>query len=91
VCASAQRRASADTEIRAEVPNTIEELLARYPEIRAVAFNGSTARRLFDRHFTRHPERIHLALPSTSPAHARVGFAEKLVLWTPLRDVLLSQ
>jgi double-stranded uracil-DNA glycosylase len=90
VCASAQRRASADTAIRGEVPNAIDELLARHPEIRAVAFNGSTARRLFDRHFTRQPGRLYLALPSTSPAHARLGFADKLARWTPLRDALLA-
>jgi hypoxanthine-DNA glycosylase len=90
VCASAQRRASADTDIRAEVPNAIDDLLRRYPLIRAVAFNGGTARRLYDRHFERHPERLYLALPSTSPAHARLGFAEKLAQWVPLRDALLA-
>jgi hypoxanthine-DNA glycosylase len=90
VCASAQRRASADTDIRAEVPNAIDELLRRYPQIRAVAFNGGTARRLYDRHFARHPQRLYLALPSTSPAHARLGFADKLARWTPLREALFA-
>jgi double-stranded uracil-DNA glycosylase len=88
VCASAHRRASADTTIRAEVPNTIDALLDRYPTIGAVAFNGSGARRLHDRHFARRPDRRYLALPSTSPAHARLGFAEKLACWTALRDCL---
>jgi hypoxanthine-DNA glycosylase len=90
VCASAQRRASADTDIRAEVPNAIEQLLTRYPEICAVAFNGTTARRLYDRHFSRQQARTYLALPSTSPAHARLSFADKLARWAPLREVLLA-
>jgi hypoxanthine-DNA glycosylase len=88
VCASAQRLASADTTIRAEVPNAIDGLLDRHPAIRAVAFNGSGARRLYDHHFARRPELRYLALPSTSPAHARLGFAEKLAAWSALRETL---
>jgi hypoxanthine-DNA glycosylase len=88
VCGSAERVASADTAIRAEVPNAIPELLQSHPGIRAVAFNGSTARRLFDRHFRPRPDVTYLALPSTSPAHARLGFAEKLAQWQALRQAL---
>ena len=86
VCEAAQRTASADSTIAEEVPNAIDTLLDTYPGIRAVAFNGSGARRLYDRHFARRPELLYLALPSTSPAHARLGFAEKLARWTALRD-----
>jgi len=88
VCGSAERLASADTAIRAEMPNAIPELLQSHPAIRAVAFNGSTARRLHDRHFGRRPDLVYLALPSTSPAHARLGLSEKLAQWRALRDVL---
>jgi len=88
VCAQAERRLSADTAIRAEVPNAIDELIAAHPGIRAVAFNGGTARRLYDRYFARRPDLAYLALPSTSPAHASLGFAEKLLRWQALRDVL---
>lgn len=88
VCSSAERVASADTAIRAETPNAIPELLQSHPAIRAVAFNGSTARRLYDRHFVRRPDLAYLALPSTSPAHARLGLAAKLAQWRALRDVL---
>ena len=89
VCSSATRLASADTAIRGEIPNKIDELLAAYPQIRAVAFNGSTARRLYQRHFTPQPGLLYLALPSTSPAYASLGFAEKLARWRPLRDALV--
>ena len=88
VCASGERRASADATIRGEVPNAIEELIAEYPGIRAFAFNGSGARRLYDRHFARKPGLVYLALPSTSPAYASLGFADKLARWRALRDVL---
>ena len=88
VCHSAERVLSADTTIRGEMPNAIGELLDAHPGIRAVAFNGSGARRLHDRHFPRRAGLAYLALPSTSPAHARLGFAAKLAAWTPLADAL---
>ena len=88
VCASAERRASLDTEIKREVPNTIDELLDANPGIATVAFNGGTARRLYDRHFARRPRITYLHLPSTSPAHASLTFAQKLVCWQPLREAL---
>ena len=88
VCASARRVASADTTIAAEAPNAIDALLDSHREIRAVAFNGSAAQRLYDRHFARRPALRYFALPSTSPAHARLGFPEKLARWTVLREAL---
>lgn len=91
VCASARRLLSADTAIHGEVPNAIDALLDRYPAIGVIAFNGSGARRLHDRHFARRADRRYLALPSTSPAHARLGFAEKLARWTILRDALRGE
>lgn len=90
VCESGERRASADATIRAEVPNAIDALLLANPQIRAVAFNGSGARRLYDRHFARRPELVYLALPSTSPAYASLGFTEKLARWSALREVLAA-
>ena len=88
VCECAERRASADATIRGEMPNAIDGLIDSHKAIRAVAFNGSGARLLYDRHFARRPELVYLALPSTSPAHARLGFADKLARWRALHDVL---
>jgi hypoxanthine-DNA glycosylase len=88
VCAMAERRASLDSEIKREVPNTLHDLLDANPSIATVAFNGGTARRLYDRYFTRRTELAYLHLPSTSPAHASLGFAEKLARWQALRDAL---
>jgi hypoxanthine-DNA glycosylase len=88
VCELGERDASSDSSIRRELPNAIDRLLDTHPLIRAVAFNGTTARRLYDRHFARRPDITYLALPSTSPAHARLDFAAKLACWTALREVL---
>ncbi len=88
VCAAAERRASLDTEIKREIPNTIHDLLDANQSIATVAFNGGTARRLYDRHFKRRPGLTYLHLPSTSPAHASRSLTEKLALWQALRDMI---
>ena len=88
VCEIGERDASADSTIRRERRNGIDLLLDEHPLIGAVAFNGSGARRLYDRHFVRRADMIYLELPSTSPAHARIDFAGKLALWTALREAL---
>jgi double-stranded uracil-DNA glycosylase len=91
VCAQGERDASADATIRREEPNAIEALLDAHPLIHAVAFNGTGARRLYDRHFRRRGALAYLALPSTSPAHARLDFAAKLGQWSALREILCRQ
>ena len=88
VCMAGERAASADATIRREVPNAIDRLLDAHPLIGAVAFNGTTARRLYDRHFPRRPGLVYLAMPSTSPAHASLDFAAKLARWSALRQAL---
>ena len=88
VCELGEREASADSSIRSERPNAIDRLLEAHPLIRAVAFNGTTARRLYDRHFARRADLAYLALPSTSPAHARLDYGAKLARWTALREAL---
>jgi double-stranded uracil-DNA glycosylase len=88
VCMMGEREASADATIRCEIPNAIDRLLDAHPSIRAVAFNGTGACRLYDRHFPRRPGLTYLAMPSTSPAHARLDFAAKLARWTTLREIV---
>jgi double-stranded uracil-DNA glycosylase len=88
VCMLGEREASADATIRREIPNAIDRLLDAHPLIGTVAFNGTAARRLYNRHFPRRPGLAYLAMPSTSPAHARLDFAAKLAQWTALREAL---
>jgi hypoxanthine-DNA glycosylase len=90
VCENCERDASADSSIRRECPNPIGRLLDTHPLIGAVAFNGTAAQRLHDRHFPRRPDLTYLALPSTSPAHARIDFAGKLARWAALREAIAT-
>ena len=72
--ALAERAASADATIRREMPNAIAALLDAHPGIRAVAFNGTTAERLYDRHFPRRAgDRLSVAaVDQPGPCPARL-------------------
>ena len=97
VCRCCEREGSLDSNICREEPNEIVGLLAHHPAIRAIAFNGQPAYRLFKRHVEKelkawcikrgHPGYPYLHLPSTSPAHA-VPFERKLERWRPLEEYL---
>lgn len=79
------RPGSLDTRIEAGsvVPNDIAGLLARNPGITRIRFNGAAAEALFRRHVlpTLDPVPDLRRLPSTSPAHASMGFEAKLAAW----------
>jgi hypoxanthine-DNA glycosylase len=85
VVAVGRRDASADATIRLEEPNPIPDLLDYLSRTRAVAFNGSGAERLHDRHFARRSDLAYLSMPSSSPAHARLDLNPKLARWEALR------
>lgn len=83
VIASANRRGSLDQSIRSPDHNRVEQLMHDFPELRTVAFNGSTAasagRRLLGA-----TDRLRLIeLPSSSAANTR-PFAEKARAWAVL-------
>jgi TDG/mug DNA glycosylase family protein len=82
VLATCTRCGSADTAIRDPVQNDIRGFLAAHPTIRRVALNGNTAGRYYARMGLSIPATI---LPSTSPAYARMTFAEKTQKWTCIR------
>ncbi|MDR6992627.1 DNA-deoxyinosine glycosylase [Luteimonas sp. 3794] len=65
------------------VPNDIGGLLARYPGITQIRFNGAAADTMFRRHVLPTLDVVPdlLRLPSTSPAHAALGFEAKLAAW----------
>ena len=85
VIAECVRPGSLDARIRAGsiVVNDLPGLLARHPGIERVCCNGATADALFRRHVLPKlaPSPQVVRLPSTSPAHAAMGFAEKLAAW----------
>lgn len=66
------------------VVNDLAGFLAAHRAIRRVFFNGGAAARLFDRHLGAILNLGGLQLtrlPSTSPAHAALTFAQKLAAW----------
>lgn len=65
------------------VPNDIAGLLTRHPGIVRICFNGATAESLFRRHVLPTLDAVPqlVRLPSTSPAHAAMGFDAKLSTW----------
>jgi hypoxanthine-DNA glycosylase len=85
VVAEAHRPGSLDSAIRNRNDNDLPALLAGYPGITTLAFNGGTAAKLgmkvLGEHATRY--RIH-NLPSSSPAYT-LPYAEKLASWIALR------
>ena len=86
VLASCVRPGSADANIEPEsiIVNDFSQLFVSSPEIRAVYCNGTTAYTLFRRLVQPTVANRDFALyrlPSTSPANASLGLAEKIEEW----------
>lgn len=88
VVATATRAGSSDAAIRDHAPNDLEQLAAKLPRLRAIAFNGGTAHKIGIRLMKDQVQRYDLiALPSSSPLHT-IGIAAKQGAWTALRYYL---
>ena len=86
VIASARRRGSLDQAIREAGHNRIEHLLHDFSDLRAIAFNGSTASKAGRKLIWEPPAKLTLIdLPSSSAANTR-AFAEKLTDWRFVRQ-----
>ena len=87
VIGSAVRRGSLDQAIRLANHNRIERLIHDFPDLEAIAFNGTTSaaagRKLIG---TEHPLTL-INLPSSSPANTR-PFAEKAEAWARLTPLV---
>ena len=84
VVASANRRGSLDQSIREAQHNQIDHLLRDFPDLQAIAFNGSTASSI-GRKLVGDAQGLTLIdLPSSSAANAR-PFDEKAAVWARLR------
>lgn len=88
VCAAAVRPGSLDAGIRrgTVVPNAFGPFLLAHPQIRRICFNGGVAFELFERRvWPVLPAPLQalprIRLPSTSPAHAGMRYADKLTRW----------
>jgi hypoxanthine-DNA glycosylase len=88
VIASAARRGSLDQAIREAQHNRIGHLLRDYPDLRAIAFNGSTAATVGRKLIGDAVMPIALVdLPSSSAANT-TAFAKKAAAWGVLRNYL---
>ncbi|MHA4868012.1 DNA-deoxyinosine glycosylase [Duganella sp. PWIR1] len=86
VVAEAHRPGSLDSAIRHRDDNDLPGLLARYPGIEAIAFNGGTATKLGMKVLGEQAARYRIfSLPSSSPAYT-LSYAEKSRLWQVLRE-----
>ena len=83
VIASAARRGSLDQSIRGAAHNRVEQLRHDFPELRALAFNGSTAAAVGRRLLGTAPGLALIELPSSSAANTR-PFAQKAEAWSVL-------
>jgi hypoxanthine-DNA glycosylase len=93
VLQACRRSGSLDSDIEpaSMVANDLRKLLGQCPGIRAIYFNGGTARQLHDRlvlaTLTPDQQRIpRFTLPSTSPANARLTLREKSQAWRVIND-----
>jgi hypoxanthine-DNA glycosylase len=75
------RRGSSDLSIRKAKANDISGFLTKHPDICHILLNGRTAEKYFVRFFGRTVVLRCDYVPSTSPAHAGLGFKAKLRLW----------
>src|SRR5438309_3181532 len=90
VIASARRSGSLDQAIRDAAHNRVEHLLHDFPDLRAIAFNGSAAAAAGRRLIRDPPPGVALVdLPSSSAANTR-AFREKCVEWAALREFVTA-
>lgn len=87
VIASASRRGSLDQAIRDAEHNRIDHLLHDFPDLRAIAFNGSTACSVGRKLIGDPPGVTLIDLPSSSAANTH-AFEEKARLWASLGEFL---
>ena len=93
VLASCERESSLDTDICNEQANDFSAFFSLHPHITHVFFNGTKAEQSFNKLILKTqklPSLFFQRLPSTSPAHAGMRYADKLQAWRIVIDRGLS-
>ncbi|KYG89714.1 DNA-deoxyinosine glycosylase [[Bacillus] sp. KCTC 13219] len=89
---SCERQGSLDANIRNEVANDFSSLFQRYPQIKAVLFNGAKSFDVFKRHVGLEilAGRDYEKMPSTSPIPGKniKTFEQKIEAWRTLEQYL---
>jgi hypoxanthine-DNA glycosylase len=84
VLATCERETSLDSNIRKEQLNDFAAFFEQHPQITRVCFNGTKAEQSFNKFVLgtqQLPPLDFVRLPSTSPAHAGMRYADKLLAW----------
>lgn len=81
VIAACTRTGSLDSSVRGEEIQAFDSFFAAYPCLSKILFNGRKAYDLFSRHHGFADGKTYRLMPSTSPAHASMSFAQKLAVW----------
>ena len=85
--ASAERPGSLDSAIRNVQPAALLDLARSMPQLQAVAFNGKTSAKIA-RPLLAGAGPVLIYLPSSSPAHAAMSYAQKRQAWLNLQQFL---
>jgi hypoxanthine-DNA glycosylase len=88
VLGACERECSLDSAIRKPAANDFAHLRALCPQLETVGFNGQTSGK-FALQFAAEGFRT-VVLPSSSPAHATLSFAQKLERWRGLMEMHLT-
>lgn len=93
VLQSCYRKNSLDTAIdkQSMITNDFVRFFSNYNHIRYIVFNGITAEQIFHRQILSSlPNKAfqYQRLPSTSPAHATLSYAQKLTQWSIIHSFL---
>lgn len=91
MCQTCLREGSLDSAISEETPNEIPSFVQKYPEIRAIAFNGKASERLFAKYFGSIAGIDLYGMPSTSPANAGIGWEVKVGEWGKIKKYLYDE
>ena len=83
-----QRSGSSDSKIINPVINDFASLLAQYPYIKSILFNGKKAEKLFNQNLNNISGIELKTLPSSSPANARISRDQKLAEWEVIKDLV---
>jgi hypoxanthine-DNA glycosylase len=89
VLAACEREGSLDSSIRKPAANDFARLRHLCPELETVGFNGQASGK-FAAQFAEHGYRT-VVLPSSSPAHMAMTFAQKLGLWRQLIEPVVHR
>jgi hypoxanthine-DNA glycosylase len=90
VIRSCERQGALDRDIRNEQPNDIADLI-EHSRVQLLAFNGTKAQSVYERHIVLPRAVDTLLLPSSSPIPRRhiKSLQDKLPMWRKIRDYLV--